>query len=810
MRDDTGAEGAAGAGAGDGRRRVERRLPYPRKGVVRAVRAVLRQWWIAVLSLVGSALAAAVQALLQSGWDGLKLDGLQRTAVGRLAVQHGAIFWPAAGVLIALIPFGLLAQRDDARERRVIAERDDDEKIQRKVAEIVSATLAHTPAMRSPAPFDLAKMPATAHFVNRVTARRSLLHFMRDTRDGATITVEGMGGIGKSSLIAEMLREAKRENLFPDGIAVVLCAGHTQSVDLLRAGLKRFSQLSAINTANLDELSDLAQRILSGKRALVVLDDVEPKVPLGDVTLPLEAAGVLVLVAARFTAPLELRRQAIRVELLEEEDAVAVFRDNYNRPITEADENALRTIVNDAYRHTLAVVLAARSAAESGRSLRSLAVEFRDIDRVLDLEEDQRVRSDLPLRGVRRAFRQSYDELAEGAKQLFQALAVMPTADYGRAAARAVADACGIEHPEETLGLLARRALFEAYVEANTGQERIRQHPLLRAFAADVADPDLTARAGRAMSQHYLAFIREWASDYARIDLEYGNVVGGLTWAHGQGAAAPTAGEARDDEWPILIAGYLDVLCVFFYARGHWKDGAEYLSWGIAAAEALDRPELLSNLLTAHAHIIRNFGRYDEAEEEYRRALSIARAHRLPSAEANALQYLGELAHARQRFDEAIALKRQTRQLQLEIGDQRAATHNLAAIGHILSDTGAYPEAVDALTKSLAEARALDNRQDIAYATLQLGKTLRRQGHLDQALRLDTEALEVYSGLGELGSIGGCLEEIGRIDEAQGRPGLARLRWQEAVRIYRALETPRADFVQDQLIDRGADEHPEL
>jgi hypothetical protein len=64
-----------------------------------------------------------------------------------------------------------------------------------------------------------------------------------------------------------------------------------------------------------------------------------------------------------------------------------------------------------------------------------------------------------------------------------------------------VARGAGIERAEVALDLLVRRALFEQFA-APDGAERLRQHPLMRAFAMDKADAGMRAMAGRAMTEY--------------------------------------------------------------------------------------------------------------------------------------------------------------------------------------------------------------------------------------------------------------------------------------------------------------------
>ncbi len=182
--------------------------------------------------------------------------------------------------------------------------------------------------------------------------------------------LRGMGGIGKSALAAVAIRRLRQERAFPDGIVVVLCENQTDPVELLRQALTRFTPGRRPPDADdLPGLAAIAQQLLEGKRALITLDNIEPDWQIEQVTGPLAAAGVTLLLTARqmlpaAVVPLEGVR---RLDLLSPDAALHLFAQNYGRAdadaLTAAERPAAARIVALLDRHTLAVRLAGSYAA---------------------------------------------------------------------------------------------------------------------------------------------------------------------------------------------------------------------------------------------------------------------------------------------------------------------------------------------------------------------------------------------------------------------------------------------------------------
>jgi tetratricopeptide (TPR) repeat protein len=799
------------------------RVPhYPRPRAFRMVRWIFRRSFLALLAYPAAGLYNLGQTIATQGlpvlFDGSNwLQAFYLNLLGPYLAEHPLLLVPASLILLLFLGVGFLAHQDFKREQEALKDQKEHASLNAKLPSLLQRHLPGVlegigialPPPPAP-PFDLDKLLAPPRLVDRDSAREWLLGRLRVRADGATFAVEGLGGVGKSSFVADILKVVKQEGLFPAGIAVVLCNQRTDGIAVLRDALRRFVRnQGSLETLDEQGLTDLATATFSGKHALVVLDNVEPDMPLGNVTMPLQAAGAMVVVTANFRVPRELipETNTIEIDVLDEAGAIELFKERYDGSFTAEDETAIREIVRETARHTLAIVLAADYAADARVPLPDVALQLKESGHVLDLKEGTVLRSDRPIRGVRLTFQHSFDMLPLEAQRAFLSLAVMPTTDFTRAAAVAVAEGSGATPARAGVDMLVRRSLLASHPALGTSErDRLRLHPLLQSFAKERADATLCQSAGQAMTRYYLGYVTEHARDPAAIDGDYANITGGYVWAYEQ-RAEPGMVE--------MAADYLGILHNFFYDRGHWQDGLRYLAWGAEICAQANQPELGVRVLLDLAHLTRNSGQYetrdrqfDEAEQEILQALTVARTNGYRSLEAMALHRLGDLAHARHRLEEALDYFDQARRLSAELGDRTAETHELNSMGHVLADLYRFAEARSLVERALAQAEMAGATNMVAYANLLLGKIARREGRLREAMEYEITALERYSQIGELGSVGGALEEIGLVEEAEGHRELAISHWKEAIRIYTNLGTPRAEHVQQNLIDHTPETRP--
>ena len=156
--------------------------------------------------------------------------------------------------------------------------------------------------------------PIGIHFFERPSTSAALLnHLISDGDECAASTVRqpcsliGPGGIGKSTIIAATARSVEIQSAFHHGIAFLEVGQHMESamlIDLLLRQLRKVlghpTESTAVGENSLDQIAQL----ISGKKCLIVLDDVWSKEQLSSVVSAVASAsgGSQILLSSRDAA----------------------------------------------------------------------------------------------------------------------------------------------------------------------------------------------------------------------------------------------------------------------------------------------------------------------------------------------------------------------------------------------------------------------------------------------------------------------------------------------------------------------------
>ncbi|XP_004301197.1 PREDICTED: disease resistance protein At4g27190-like [Fragaria vesca subsp. vesca] len=139
--------------------------------------------------------------------------------------------------------------------------------------------------------------------------------------DTEMILVWGIGGVGKTTLVEEVLRQATDDKLFDDVVMVRDVKGRPDQVQ---------KEIATKLDMSINENHALADRVcarIKDKRVLVALDDVWEKIDLVAIGLPrLVNCKVLLTSRIRKEFSLDMRRQIyIRLDVLNEDEAWSLF-----------------------------------------------------------------------------------------------------------------------------------------------------------------------------------------------------------------------------------------------------------------------------------------------------------------------------------------------------------------------------------------------------------------------------------------------------------------------------------------------------
>ncbi len=740
----------------------------PRRRIGRWHRVVHRAYLVVYSFLGLNIVAGFIQSIVASGQAALPTwDQLQQVYIVQLARQQPLVFWP---LLAALVGLGIagpiydrwLAQEEESRQAEKMAATAQvaAQGVVGPVVTRVDTLEAQFREIAGPVvpdvgpPFDA--LPTAPQFVGRADEIAAIKNTLAGGQVAGITAVRGVGGIGKTTLAAQVARELRDAHAFPDGIVFMACNDKRTADDalnVLRDTLTRFDpHRRPPDATDWNGLGDAAHRLLGGKHALIMLDNIEPDLPpeaLRHLVAPLHEAGAALLLTARQDLPSSVvpPTAGLTLDVLPPDQAVALFAQPFASRPPDFDRNAARIVAALGY-HTLAIQLVAGRAADTrAGDLAGLAAELA-AQPALALA----IHGDDPQRDLAPVFAGSYDALTPAAQRLFVALAAFGTGEMGRRAALAVGAGSGLSATEadDALALLARRAMLTVEpaltLPEDADRMRVRLHPLLRAFAATklaawpATDQDAARRASAAF---YADYANENGEAYPTLAADEANISAAIEWAHDHAAAA-------------LVVG----LCMGM--RNYWRDRSRtplsrrYLPWGIAAAETIanqtsDRADKsnLASLERAYGAVLNTTGQTDAAERAFTRSRTIFQEIGEERSAAIALSDLGDILLQRGDVAGTEAAYQQTQQIMHQVGDQREEGVALFKLGQVAEGQGHAEQAEASYRQAIAVLRAIPDMQNVAMGSLILGQLLiTKRGNQAEGCAMLHEAERLFTQMG--------------------------------------------------------------
>jgi tetratricopeptide (TPR) repeat protein len=180
-------------------------------------------------------------------------------------------------------------------------------------------------------------------------------------------------------------------------------------------------------------------------------------------------------------------------------------------------------------------------------------------------------------------------------------------------------------------------------------------------------------------------------------------------------------------------------------------------------------------------------GQLDEADEWYRKALTIFEAHGDGLSKAATYSQLGMTAKDRGRLDEADDWYRKALTIKKKLGDRPGMAITYHQLGNIAQDRERLDEADDWYRKALTIFETHGDRPGIAAAYHQLGAIAQDRGRLDEADDWYRKSLAIKGELGDRPGMAGTYHQLGRSAQDRGRLEEADDWYHEALTIEEEL-----------------------
>ena len=604
------------------------------------------------------------------------------------------------------------------------------------------------PDSTSPRPHNL-----PAQLTSFVGRQRELEIVSKLLENNRLLTLTGPGGTGKTRLALEVA--SRTLSHYPDGVTFVSLAP-LDDPDLL---LDTVAQAIDVKQQPGELLPDTLLRFLSGREALLILDNFEHLLPAAPHVGELLAAASTfsVLVTSRETLRLS-GEQAYPVPpldvkpVMKESAAVTLFAEraravNPSFCIDEGNRRIVAAICALLSGLPLAIELAAaRSRYFSPRGLLSRlqgTSGSRYTASALDLLSDGA--RDLPERQqtLRATIDWSYHLLAAEEQILFRRLAIFA----GGCSTEAAAAICGVEEEQLTdllLSLVDKNLLQVA--EGVHVEPRFSMLHIIREYARERLQRIHEAQQmGERHARYYLALAEE--AEPALTGPEQGTWLTRLETEHDNLRAALRS-VLRNGEAELSLR-LVSALWRFWLYRSHFHEGRQWLE------EALELDGTAPRRLRARA-----------------------------------LHGMGELTHYQGDLAGAIAAHEQSLALRREAGDRGGMSDSLVMVGIIASELGDYDRATAVMEESLALARELNDPFRTAYALSGLAMCAVYQGRQPEARAMLEETLTLFRQQGDQAGIWSALNNLGLVEIYGGDYARAKQYLASSVELARQLDAP--------------------
>ena len=638
--------------------------------------------------------------------------------------------------------------------------------------------------------------------------------------------VAGAGGLGKTTLAVHAAHRMRPD--YPDGQLYVDLLGASPRplapAEVLARFLRDLGVDGAQIPASAEERGALYRTRLNGRRMLVVLDNARDAAQVRPL-LP-GSAACAVIVTSRSRLPDLVGGGLVHLDVLDDHEALTLFSRIVGAQRAAAEPDATAELLVACAGLPLAIrIAAARLAARSGWTIRSLADRIGDEHRRLD---ELRV-GDL---AVRASFEVSFaslpDAVAPGGiapAHAFRMLGLW----HGPSIALPAAAALLGDPPDNVEDAL--EFLVDAHLLESPAPGCYSFHDLLRVYAAERAQAEEAPQDRQDGASRLLAWYLHTASGADRIvsphrdrppldppppgcdPLSFSGVSAALEWFQRERAnlVAGTRQAAEyghhDIAWklPVAALGCFNRLSY----RSEWiashlvaLDSAQHAGDRLAEAWVLNdlgiasiqqrmdeavgyyeralairreigdlRGEAISSNNLADAYV--QLGRTADALDQFERTLPLQREAGYRYGEGITLNNLGEAYLDLDRPGEAIGYLRQAHEIFVAINTSHGEDYALHNLARAYLQLGRSDEAIASFRQALRVRQAVGDREGEAMTLMYLGRAQCRVGHVDEARESWAGAYAIFEELGDeeqMAAVSADLADMGTVSHSESSP----------------------------------------
>jgi len=616
-----------------------------------------------------------------------------------------------------------------------------------------------------PPPFHAPARPPL--FIGRIAELDALR--TRLAEEGSVVPVEGLAGLGKTTLALEFAHRYKRDF---EAVYWLQCVGR----DLASLASDLASQLGVALEGDLEKILDYLRMECRRKRCLLVLDNVDDERP-GQL-IPNGRASVLVTTRREYLTFLG-HGEPVKPMLFTEEECFALFRRVLGeKELAKSEASAKLLFERLGYLPIAISVAAGLIRHDIHYSIDSLAKKLPPLEKFAFGKDNVGI-----------LLKDAIAALGDKERTLLTVMAVCAPDGFRLSLAANVA-----ELPEDTaldaLQELKSRSLAE---ELDRDSLRYRLHALVRA-AAEPSDA-LRLRHAEAVSKLF----DSWESNWRERQQDFGDLREAFGWA--------LEGATDKQSWSLGkrlgSKGYSLTRRIGRLAEAYAL--AERL---MRTAEVRGDKDASQVWCGNQALILKAWGRLDEALALHKKEEAIC--EELGDRDGLQISRGNQALILRRwgRLDEALALHKEEEAICEELGNRDGLQRSYGNQALILKVWGRLDEALALHKKEEAICEQLGDRDSLQRSYGNQALILKIWGRLDDALVLHKKEEAICEELGNREGLAFCYWSMADLARERGDRDEARTRAEAALAVFTELKMPREIEAVKELLQRISTPEP--
>ncbi len=609
------------------------------------------------------------------------------------------------------------------------------------------------------------------------------------------ICIDGIGGIGKTSLTLEVVSECldasknkleEKERIesdipFFDGFIWSSAKDRELKLNDVLDAVARTLDWPGIAQQPVEEKSESVRKLLQTKRYLLVLDNFETITDgsIRDFLLKLPEPSKALITSREQKLP---QAWMVSIKGLEQNEALILIRNEGQRLGLKSIENAEDQVLIHLYQATggapLAIKWATGQIKQKGQSL----------DTVLSALHE--AKGDI----FEEVFAQSWSLLTEDAKKV---LMVMPT--FASSASKDAIEAVSDVHHfalDEALGQLVQMWLVDVTDELEAAKRRYNMHPLTRAFAeAKLKMDDNNEKAIKQRNiNYYIELVRQYKGHhlelYDLLEIEKDNIISAINFCYTTKQWQNTLG---------LIRGIIHFLGV----RGYWQERIQLGEIGVEVAERIEAKNFSSWLLVnALGWVHLQQGDYINAKVLIEQGIVKAFEAEEFKIAASGKRNLGWIAREEGNLEAANLLTEEASELARHVNYKELINSLYSDFGELYLEVGKYKEAESCFKKSIDGFEDIGAKERIAKRFVLLGEVLLLQNKINESHQAYQESLILNQKYKRQDIIARAKLGLAKLNEKSGNFNEAKNLVNEAYILFQKLGMKKYIKEAEELIER--------